>query len=179
MNKPLVNMQGRTHGIGGYNFGCRCDICREAKSIKRKEYQSSKAWEYQRTYMKRLKENRPEKYRELQDRNNEIKKRKFAENPERHRWAVIHKKYKLTKQMYLDLLEQQNGVCAICKKEPQAAWLSVDHDHSCCPDKKTCGNCVRGLLCGPCNTFLGRVDDTSVGLNAYLEKYAKGGDANA
>jgi hypothetical protein len=28
-NKPLV------HSIGGYDRGCRCDICREAKSIAR------------------------------------------------------------------------------------------------------------------------------------------------
>jgi len=169
MNKPLVNMQGHTHGIGGYNFGCRCDECREAKSIKRKEYQSSKAWEYSRTYHQRLKAEQPEKYAQLRQRNNEIKKESFARDPEKHRWSMIHKKYKLTKQMYLDLLEQQNGVCAICENSPKS-YLAVDHDHSCCPTSKTCGECIRGLLCGGCNSALGRIKDDPTKLVKYLEK---------
>ena len=174
MSKEIVNMQGRTHGIGGYNFGCRCEICKEAKAVKRKEYQSSKSWEYQKTYKQRLRENDPIKYRQQQNRNNEIKKRLFEANPERYRWQTIYKKYKLTKQMYLDLLEQQNGVCAICCLPPNRNWLAVDHDHSCCPSIKTCGKCIRGLLCGSCNSFLGRVKDNPVSLIAYLNKYAKG-----
>jgi hypothetical protein len=170
MAKPLVNMQDKTHGIGGYNFGCRCDICKEAKAIKRKEYQSSKAWEYQRTYLERMRNERPEKYAEVLKRNNEIKKRLFAENPERSRWVTIHKKYKLTKQMYLDLLEQQNNVCAICQNKSNSKYLSVDHDHSCCPTNKTCGECIRGLLCKSCNSFLGRINDNPHTLIEYLEK---------
>ena len=177
MTKQIVNMQGRTHGIGGYNFGCRCEVCREAKAIKRKEYQSSKAWGYQKSYRQRLKQNNPQKLREIMDRENEAKKQRFAANPELYRWQTIHKKYKLTKQMYLDLLEQQEGVCAICKLPPNRNWLSVDHDHACCPDNKTCGNCIRGLLCGSCNSFLGRVNDNADSLIAYLQKYVKEGDA--
>jgi len=26
-----------------------------------------------------------------------------------------------------------------------------DHDHACCPDSKTCGNCLRGLVHSECN----------------------------
>lgn len=177
MTKKIVNMQGHKHGIGGYNFGCRCEICKEAKAIKRKEYQSSAAWRYQKTYRQRLKENNPQKLREIMDKENNARKAKFAENPELYRWQGIYKKYKLTKQMYLDLLEQQNGVCAICSLPPKRNWLAVDHDHSCCPSIKTCGNCIRGLLCGSCNSFLGRVNDDANSLIAYLEKYAKEGDA--
>lgn len=168
--KPIVNMQGRKHGIAGYNFGCRCEICKEAKSIKRKEYQSSKAWQYTKTYLQRMRENEPEKYRAWLDKNAEYKKQSYIADPEKSRWQTIHKKYKLTKQMYLDLLEQQNGVCAICHNPPKRNWLAVDHDHSCCPGIKSCGNCVRGLLCGSCNSFLGRVGDTTEALIAYLEK---------
>lgn len=166
-------MGDRKHGISGYNFGCRCDVCREAKAVKRKEYQSSKAWEYQRTYIQRLKESNPEKYREIQDRNNELKRRSFSKDPEKYRWQTIQKKYKLTKQLYLDMLRGQGGVCAICKNPPNRNWLSVDHDHSCCPDIKTCGNCIRGLLCGSCNSFLGRVSEDLSSATSYLEKYRK------
>lgn len=166
-------MQGRTHGIGGYNFGCRCDVCREAKAVKRKEYQSSKAWEYQKTYRQRLKENNPEQFARMNELNSKIKKASYAKDPEKSRWHTIHKKYKLTKQLYLDILEQQGGACAICKRKPKRYWLSVDHDHSCCPGIKTCGNCVRGLLCSSCNSFLGRVSDSAEPLIEYLETYSK------
>jgi hypothetical protein len=170
----------RTHGVGGYNAGCRCDICREAKAIKRKQYQSSKAWHYQKTYRERLKQNNPEKFAELKRKNNEYKKKAFANDPEKNRWQAIFKKYKLTKYMYEQLLAEQNGVCAICSKKPTRNYLSVDHDHSCCPGIKTCGNCIRGLLCQSCNSFLGRVDDNLTTAINYLETYRqKGGDANA
>jgi len=173
MNKPLVNMQGRKHGITGYNFGCRCDVCREAKAIKRKEYASSKAWDYHRTYLERMKIERPEAYAELRRKNNEYKKNKYNSDPEYHRWQGIHKKYQLTKQMYLDMLQQQAGTCAICNNPPKKNWLAVDHDHACCPGIKSCGKCVRGLLCESCNSFLGRVRENPETLIAYLKKYAR------
>src|ERR1035437_5195185 len=66
--------------------------------------------------------------------------------------------YGITIKEYLDLLASQGGVCAICGAEDpgtkKGGWC-VDHDHSCCPGKKTCGNCIRGLLCRDCNSGLG------------------------
>lgn len=44
--------------------------------------------------------------------------------------------------------------------------LHMDHDHSCCPagkfpqsSKVSCGECVRGWLCHPCNTTLGQMQE--------------------
>jgi Recombination endonuclease VII len=48
---------------------------------------------------------------------------------------------------YAALLQQQNGVCAICLRPPTTrVSLSVDHDHE--------SGHVRGLLCGFCNRRL-------------------------
>lgn len=49
--------------------------------------------------------------------------------------------------------------CPICLRS--GLPMNVDHDHACCPDadSKTCGKCVRGLLCRYCNFGLGRFDD--------------------
>ena len=67
--------------------------------------------------------------------------------------------YNITQEQYDQLLESQNGLCAICYKPPGARRLAVDHDHDCCPGKKSCGQCIRGLLCGRCNIGLGYFQD--------------------
>jgi hypothetical protein len=60
----------------------------------------------------------------------------------------------------------RDSTCRICGgellKPPDGAGLSarraalvVDHDHACCPREQSCGACVRGFLCGQCNTAIG------------------------
>lgn len=34
----------------------------------------------------------------------------------------------------------------------------VDHDHACCSGDRSCGQCIRGMLCGSCNMGLGQVE---------------------
>lgn len=60
---------------------------------------------------------------------------------------------------------RQKHRCAICRKKLERACQ--DHDHSCCPnlilvsgrrDRKSCGECLRGILCPFCNTRLGWVE---------------------
>lgn len=77
------------------------------------------------------------------------------------RWAAhILATYTLTVEEYWALYEAQGGRCALCvRASGQTRRLSVDHDHGCCPGKTSCGKCVRGLLCRPCNTLLGRARD--------------------
>lgn len=66
----------------------------------------------------------------------------------------------ITREQYDKLLRKQRGKCAICREaETMERRLAVDHDHKCCPGKKSCGKCVRGLLCGNCNNGLGRFKD--------------------
>lgn len=75
------------------------------------------------------------------------------------RATLIRFKYGIEPEQYDSMLEAQGGRCAVCN-EISSELLHVDHDHSCCPDShKTCGNCVRGLLCRRCNLALGYLDD--------------------
>ena len=82
-------------------------------------------------------------------------------------------KYGLTEEKYNRLLEKQNGVCAVCKRPPTPGQpLVIDHDHGCCPEIKTCGACVRGLIHQSCNLAIGGLEDNPILLrNAaeYLE----------
>ena len=81
----------------------------------------------------------------------------------------------ITIDEYREMVAQQEGKCAICGEVPKDR-LRVDHDHSCCATKHSCGECVRGLLCGPCNTALGSFRDDPDLLEAavkYLRKHGR------
>lgn len=78
--------------------------------------------------------------------------------------------YNLTRDAYDAVLAAQGGACAICRQQPRAVKLAVDHDHSCCPADKSCGKCVRGLLCVHCNRAVGLLKD-SAGNAARLLEY--------
>jgi len=59
------------------------------------------------------------------------------------------------------VLEEQEGVCAICFDPPTVRPLSVDHDH------KT--GKARGLLCKRCNLGLGLFLDSQSRLEAAAD----------
>lgn len=79
--------------------------------------------------------------------------------------------FKITLEQYDEILEAQDGVCAICKQPPMLIRLSVDHDHKCCPGRKSCGKCVRGLICQRCNAVLGYIESGNLlgAILAYLK----------
>lgn len=72
----------------------------------------------------------------------------------------------ITLEQYKEMLEAQNGRCAICKELPSTAWLCVDHEHT--------GRNVRGLLRNTCNRALGLLKDSVENLKQavkYLESF--------
>lgn len=94
------------------------------------------------------------------------------------------RRYGMTPEQFQQQANLQCGTCAICGDIP-ARWrgeefirgLSIDHDRKCCPGDRSCGECIRGLICNECNFILGRVhDDTRILTNmlAYLAEHASG-----
>lgn len=89
----------------------------------------------------------------------------------------LMRSYGITATQFDAMLAAQGGVCAICGQSADAVTtritrLVVDHDHKCCPGKRSCGKCVRGLLCNWCNRLLGMALDDPKRLLAgarYLE----------
>lgn len=74
----------------------------------------------------------------------------------------IFDKYGLTKEEYLNILEDQNHCCKICKnKELFYQKLIVDHNHNT--------GKVRGLLCSSCNQGLGKFKDNIEALKEAIE----------
>src|SRR5690606_39013190 len=85
------------------------------------------------------------------------------------------RRYNLKKGQYTEIVDTQNGECAICgvilkRKNTGDAWSSpvVDHDHK--------SGAVRGVLCQECNLALGHLaDDPMIIARAcsYILKHAQ------
>ena len=49
----------------------------------------------------------------------------------------------------------------------------VDHSHACCSGNKSCGKCIRGILCWRCNSILGAAKENYRYLPKFLIDYLK------
>jgi hypothetical protein len=100
----------------------------------------------------------------------------------------LMKTYGISYLEWVNMYEEQLGVCWICKTLPPSGRLSVDHIHvkgfkSMVPEEKK--KHVRGLLCFLCNTGLKNLEKTNNGalnrqrLNgtyAYFQKFRLKGE---
>lgn len=66
--------------------------------------------------------------------------------------------YNLDRFRYLKILVSQDFKCAMSGCSLEKRKTCVDHDHSCCNSNRSCGKCVRGIVCTNCNMFLGRLE---------------------
>ena len=145
--KPLADFGKNSRSSDGLKHECR--MCNTERSRRQRANNPGKSALYAKRYRER--------------------------NPLSHRDGHLRRTFGITLEEYDTLLEKQGGCCAICGGvNSNGENLSVDHDHSCCPTVKTCGNCVRGLLCGDCNRGLGLFKD-SYTLLISASNYLNGG----
>lgn len=51
-----------------------------------------------------------------------------------------------------ELVALDSRPCDLCgKANPGTPAHQLDHDHDCCVDRHSCGDCIRGWLCPSCN----------------------------
>lgn len=95
---------------------------------------------------------------------------KAKADPAAHNARVRANRKGVPTEQYEALLAKQYGLCAICgiTEEQNGRAFDLDHDHGCCPGERTCGLCIRGLLCGRCNRGIGMFDDNPDMLRAAL-----------
>lgn len=99
-------------------------------------------------------------WRELRNAKHREHLRRNPRSYERRKKEWLKSLYKMSPEDYDNLLASQNGVCAICLQLCKTdRGLSIDHDHSCCPGNKSCGKCIRGLLCSNCNRAIGMLQE--------------------
>lgn len=90
--------------------------------------------------------------------NNVHRKHRHAQNRRLH----LKRNFNTTVEEYEAHVEEQDGLCAICKKRPVNQRLAIDHEWS--TGRK------RGLLCNKCNTQLGWFEKYKDAIQEYLVK---------
>jgi len=145
----------------------KCSICNKkdwlSNGMCKKCYH---AWRYKNK--PEIREHQKKKAHEWYLKNKErakIVRKAYRDRPEIAEKYRYYKKYWYWKKInfsqndYDKLYLKQNGKCLICGKYFEK--LNVDHNH------KT--NKIRGLLCMPCNTFVGKLEQ--IELKKRAEEY--------
>lgn len=104
--------------------------------------------------------------------------REWFKNSPNQRDKLYQKQYGINLEDYEAMLEEQDGVCAICFEPPSepvrrgvnedARRLAVDHNHET--------GAVRGLLCAKCNQGLGSFRDNPQHLISALSYLKQNGE---
>lgn len=144
----------------------RCKAC-NAAATRRRLHEDTE-------YRERHKANAREWSRNNRPHINQRNRERYV--PRSQRPTMLWAKFRMTEDEFDSMLADQGFACAVCRcSEPGGQWNTwhVDHDHSCCPGRKSCGQCIRGLLCQECNQGLGKFNDDAGRLEraaAYLRQ---------
>lgn len=87
-------------------------------------------------------------------------------------------KYNISEVQFVKMLGNQANECAICLTPLVGdRFTHLDHDHRCCPESaRSCGGCIRGILCHGCNVGIGSMGDSARRLRAaadYLDLHSR------
>lgn len=154
---------------------CRSCLSRERRSDPvRRELERRRAreldWERAHLSPERLTQLREEeRLRRLMDPSERAERRaqkaaeKYRDGGKAVRRARHLGRYSLSVDDYDYLVALYDGCCHLCIRMDDRP-LNIDHDHDCCPTtsedtSRSCGLCIRGLLCLRCNTLMSFVDD--------------------
>lgn len=130
-----------------------------------------------REYEKRWKADHPEQMKQYSRNQLDYNRRYREDHPEQAalwRKRATLKRYNLTPEQFDVMVDTRGDRCDICGEVPNET-LHVDHDHLCCTGQRSCGKCVRGLLCARCNRGLGDFRDKIYLLNSAIQ-YLKDGN---
>lgn len=153
----------------------RCRVCEKKKSSK--YYREHREGALKAAKVRREQAARVETPEIAAQRRKEARdgaRRRRAAHPEKFRERDLRRVYNISFDRYNEMLMRQNGAC-ICGfefRDIRGARPCVDHDHTCCSGQKSCGRCVRGLLCSSCNKYLGFIEKKP-GLILILTKYSE------
>lgn len=147
--KPRNEFGKDKHARDGHTYDCK--VCRNAAARNRIAQQPG----YHARRNAQTREYRADYYRR---------------NFDRLRDLSYRKSFGITLADYNQLLDNQGGVCAVCRKPQRSArnkHLAVDHCH-------ITGK-IRGLLCDACNRAIGLLGDDPQTLHSaiqYLQRHA-------
>jgi len=93
-------------------------------------------------------------------------------DPEKNHDLALRRTHNIDLERWRQYYAAQGGTCGVpgcpktdCGVSPKTGMLQplhVDHDHRCCPGQKSCGKCVRGLLCGEHNRVVGFLERSDI-----------------
>jgi Recombination endonuclease VII len=98
--------------------------------------------------------------------------RRKPESREQMRARRMRFKYAVSPLRFARMIRDQGGLCAVCRAdlaELPTSYVHIDHDHGHCPGEKTCGKCVRGIVCMSCNN---RLRDYDAGRADLVDKWS-------
>lgn len=139
--KPLEDLYRAAGMRDGHRNDCKA--CNLAAKARRYEANPQAAIDRARRWQQANRERHLEYLR---------KRRQRPEVKAREREGHLRRKFGLTTEQYEAMLDEQDGVCFLCRRPPrEGVSLHVDHHHGT--------NAVRRLLCFECNGGLGQFRD--------------------
>lgn len=69
----------------------------------------------------------------------------------RQRSADLRRRFNMTTWEWEEMFDRQSRLCYLCRSAHPGHGWTVDHDHGCCPGRSSCGQCIAGIACTPCN----------------------------